>query len=69
MRPRVLFGFALLLGDPARTHYLSGIRRCQGKGKRMFESLQERPRGVEGRRPDRDQHESKALSHRGLINV
>lgn len=35
----------------------------------MFESLQERTRGVEGRRPDSDRHESKALSHGGLINV
>jgi hypothetical protein len=51
----------------------------------MFESLQERTRGVEGRRPardqfeskvgvegrgpDRDQCESKALSHGGLANV
>ena len=35
----------------------------------MFESLQERTKGVEGRRPDGDQHESKALSHGGLTNV
>jgi len=35
----------------------------------MFESLQERTRGVEGHRPDRDCYESKALSHDGLSNV
>lgn len=35
----------------------------------MFNSLQERTRGVEGHRPDRDHHESKALSRGGLTNV
>lgn len=35
----------------------------------MFESPQERTRGVEGHRPDRDHHESKALSRGGLTNV
>ncbi|ESY34565.1 hypothetical protein X748_18550 [Mesorhizobium sp. LNJC386A00] len=35
----------------------------------MFESLQERTRGVAGHRPDRDHHESKALSRGGLTNV
>lgn len=35
----------------------------------MFESLQERPGGVEGRRPDRDQKEAKAFVRHGLTNV
>lgn len=35
----------------------------------MFEPLQERTRGVEGHRPDRDHYESKALSRGGLTNV
>jgi hypothetical protein len=35
----------------------------------MFESLQERARGVEGRRPDRETKGTKALRHLGLTNV
>jgi hypothetical protein len=35
----------------------------------MFESLQERTRGVEGRRLDGDHYESKALWRGGLTNV
>lgn len=35
----------------------------------MFESLQQRTRGVEGHRPDRDRYESKTLSRGELTNV
>lgn len=35
----------------------------------MFESLQERTRGMEGHRPDRDHYESEAPSRGGLTNV
>ncbi|TGP21990.1 MAG: hypothetical protein E5W56_08280 [Mesorhizobium sp.] len=36
MRPRVLFGFGLLLGDPARTHYLSGRTEPRSKDDRCL---------------------------------
>lgn len=35
----------------------------------MFESLQERARGVEARRADRDQKETRAFMRRGMIDV
>jgi hypothetical protein len=35
----------------------------------MFESLQERPRGVEGRRPDRDKKGTKAFMRHEMIDV
>jgi len=59
----------LLFGHLARTHYLSDRTRTEIEGRLMFESLQERTKGVEGHRPDRDCYESKALSRGGLTNV
>ncbi len=35
----------------------------------MFESLQERARGVEGHRPDREAKGTKALNRRGSAHV